>query len=498
MTWNIILGPPGTGKTTFLLGKVEEFLDSGIRPEKLGYVAFTKKAANEALTRAIEKFGYDSEELTYFRTLHSLCYHWLSLSRSDVVDRSNLRDFSKTIGERINSAWDGENIMTLNSKGDNMLFLENISRNRCVGFREQWNSSGSDISWLHFEWFLKNYRKYKETNFLIDYTDMLEMFLASSGSPNLDVLIVDEAQDLSALQWKCIQKLSQNVDHVYIAGDDDQAIYKWAGADVEYFINLKGKNTYLKQSYRVPRKVHDIALGVVKRIGNRKEKVWEPKEEEGSVNYHTNFEHVDISKGDWLFLARNNYLLNAVEEHLKVNGRVYLKGNKPSVSETLINAIRDWEKLRKGSSIEAARIRKIYNYMKVGKGVQKGYKTLKTVMDDTNLTLPQLKADHGLLVDSIWHECFDLIGNTQREYVISCLRHGEKLMSSQIRLNTIHAAKGGECENVVLITDLATKTWDELYKNPDNECRAFYVGVTRTKNNLHIVRGKTRKEFLFV
>ena len=498
MTWNIILGPPGTGKTTFLLGKVEEFLDSGIRPEKLGYVAFTKKAANEALTRAIEKFGYDSEELTYFRTLHSLCYHWLSLSRSDVVDRSNLRDFSKTIGERINSAWNGENIMTLNSKGDNMLFLENISRNRCVGFREQWNSSGSDISWLHFEWFLKNYRKYKETNFLIDYTDMLEMFLASSGSPNLDVLIVDEAQDLSALQWKCIQKLSQNVDHVYIAGDDDQAIYKWAGADVEYFINLKGKNTYLKQSYRVPRKVHDIALGVVKRIGNRKEKVWEPKEEEGSVNYHTNFEHVDISKGDWLFLARNNYLLNAVEEHLKVNGRVYLKGNKPSVSETLINAIRDWEKLRKGSSIEAARIRKIYNYMKVGKGVQKGYKTLKTVMDDTNLTLPQLKADHGLLVDSIWHECFDLIGNTQREYVISCLRHGEKLMSSQIRLNTIHAAKGGECENVVLITDLATKTWDELYKNPDNECRAFYVGVTRTKNNLHIVRGKTRKEFLFV
>ena len=71
-------------------------------------------------------------------------------------------------------------------------------------------------------------------------------------------------------------------------------------------------------------------------------------------------------------------------------------------------------------------------------------------------------------------------------------------MSSQIKLNTIHAAKGGECENVVLITDLATKTWDELYRNPDNECRAFYVGVTRTKSNLHIVRGKTRKEFLFV
>ena len=450
------------------------------------------------MTRAVEKFGYEPKELTYFRTLHSLCYYWLGLGRSDVMARSNLREFSKTIGERINSAWDGENLMALSSKGDTMLFLENMARNRCVGVREQWNGADSNISWLHFDWFVKNYVNYKESNFLIDYTDMLEMFLDSKGSPNLDVLIVDEAQDLSALQWRCVEKLAENVDHVYVAGDDDQAIYKWAGADVEQFINLKGKTTYLKQSYRVPRKVHDIALGVVKRIGNRNEKVWEPKTEEGSVNYHTSFEHVDIDKGDWLFLARNNYLLNAVEEHLKINGRVYQKGNKSSVSENLITAIKDWESLRKGASIEAGRIRKIYRYMKVGKGVKRGYKTLKTVRDDLNLSLKELKVDHGLLLDCIWHECFDLIGNTQREYVISCLRHGEKLFSSKIRLNTIHAAKGGECENVVLLTDLANKTWEELYRNPDNECRAFYVGVTRTMDNLHIIRGKTRKEFLFV
>ena len=495
--WNVVLGPPGTGKTTYLLNKVEEFLDAGIQPEKLGYVAFTKRAANEALTRAVDKFGYEPKELTYFRTLHSLCYHWLGLTRSDVMARSNLREFSRAIGERINSAWDGENLMSLKSKGDTMLFLENMARNKCVGVREQWNGADSNISWLHFDWFVKNYSNYKQTNFLTDYTDMLERFLETKGTPNLEVLIVDEAQDLSALQWRCIEKLAENVKHVYVAGDDDQAIYRWAGADVDYFINLKGKNTYLNQSYRVPRKVHDIALGVVKRIGNRKEKVWQPKIEEGSVNYHNSFEHVDISNGDWLFLARNNYLLNAVEEHLKINGRVYQKGNKLSVSENLITAIKDWETLRKGASIEAGRIRKVYRYMKVGKGVKRGYKTLKTVRDDLNLNLKQLKTDHGLLVDCIWHECFDLIGNTQREYVISCLRHGEKLLSSKIRLNTIHAAKGGECENVILLTDLANRTWEELYRDPDNECRAFYVGITRTMNNLHIIRGKTRKEFLF-
>ena len=69
--------------------------------------------------------------------------------------------------------------------------------------------------------------------------------------------------------------------------------------------------------------------------------------------------------------------------------------------------------------------------------------------------------------------------------------------TSRIKLSTIHASKGGECDNVVLLSDMATKSYDELYRNPDNECRNFYVGVTRTKENLHIVRSKTRKQFIF-
>ncbi len=66
----IILGPPGTGKTTTLLNLVEEFLRSGTDIKNIGYFSFTKKAAWEATRRAEEKFMIDQKEIPYFRTLH--------------------------------------------------------------------------------------------------------------------------------------------------------------------------------------------------------------------------------------------------------------------------------------------------------------------------------------------------------------------------------------------------------------------------------------------
>ena len=81
------------------------------------------------------KFDYDEDSYTYFRTIHSLCYFWQGLTKADILDRKNLRAFSKGVGERISSAWDGENLMALNSKGDNMLFLENMARNTCIDYQ---------------------------------------------------------------------------------------------------------------------------------------------------------------------------------------------------------------------------------------------------------------------------------------------------------------------------------------------------------------------------
>jgi superfamily I DNA/RNA helicase len=60
----------------------------------------------------------------------------------------------------------------------------------------------------------------------LDFTDMIQKFIEEGVAPKLKVLMVDESQDLTPLQWDLIMKLAENADRLYLAGDDDQAIYE--------------------------------------------------------------------------------------------------------------------------------------------------------------------------------------------------------------------------------------------------------------------------------
>ena len=485
-----VFGPPGTGKTTYLLNVVDVELQRGISSYDIGYFAFTRKAANEAKDRALSKFPEldPDTDFPWFRTLHSLAYHCLGVTTKDMMRPEHFLEFAKLAGLGIKSEV-GEEEYIVNF--DNPVLNEiNIARIRGEDLRVHYNRSEMKIEWHHFEYVERTYRQYKERNGVMDFTDLLERLLeAPERLPSLESLIIDEAQDLSRLQWKIVSQLARRSKKLFIAGDDDQALYAWAGADVESFLNYGGKVIVLDKSYRVPAKVHTLANSVVSRIRHRQAKSWSPREEQGSIQYYNDVEQVDLSKGEWLVLAATNYMLNGAHEWLKSQGLLFERHGHLSVTQTTLHAVMGWEALRKGKPVSYQVLKTIYKYL--GNNVQRGFRTLLGADNEAFYTLNELKEKHGLLTDAIWHVAFVKLAEDTRDYIIAMLRRGTRLAGAvPIKLSTIHGAKGGEADNVLLITDLSSKFAKEYARNPDSVNRILYVGITRTRNTLHIVHPK--------
>ena len=70
-------------------------------------------------------------------------------------------------------------------------------------------------------------QRFKKEKGLKDFNDLLEDFLTKESYNKFKVLFIDEAQDLSLLQWEMVRKIWSHAEKTYIAGDDDQAIFKW-------------------------------------------------------------------------------------------------------------------------------------------------------------------------------------------------------------------------------------------------------------------------------
>lgn len=493
-TWSIILGPPGTGKTTTILNLIELEMERGTSPDRIGYFAFTKKAAEEGRDRTMERFGLSQKELPNFRTLHSLCHRMLGLSRSSVLTGESLREFNDIMGLRLTGNMKlEEGAISLLSKDDRLSFIEGLSRLRCVPLRDQWHQHyDEDIDWYALERFQKGLYQFKQSRGLHDFTDMLDLCVQKELSPKLDVMFVDEAQDLSPLQWRLVELLAKNSERVYIAGDDDQAIFRWAGADVDHLVGIsKGNARVLDQSYRIPRSVHRLADQVIRRVKTRTDKVWNPRDEEGQVISEASFEHVDLSGGDWLILSRSNYLLNEIDAHCRSLGVYFERKGSPSISEKKVEAVKNWERLRRGNQVYPEDALSAVSFIKGSKK-----KIFETLEPSQLLTLAEIQAKAEIGEPKIWHEMFDAISVAERSYILSILRRGEKITSKpRIKLSTIHSAKGGEADNVLLLTDIPHRTWKSFEKNPDDDTRVFYVGLTRAKKNLHVVQPMSNKYF---
>lgn len=501
--WNpkkteLILGPPGTGKTYRLMAKLDEALQQ-YDPRRICFVAFTKKAAVEATTRAADQFGLNADQLTHFRTLHSFAFRMMGYSSKQIMGVGDYINIAKSLnmfisyrGMKEDGSFHGQ------TKGDRLLFLSNLAR-----------LQNKTLEQVHQDWLAENLtvyeiqlmsetiEAYKFENGKKDFTDVISDYIQSGFVPDLDVLFVDEAQDLAPMQWRMVAKIAQQATDVFIAGDDDQAIFRWAGADVQQFIELPvGKTTILDQSYRVPSKVATCANRIISTVSQRHRKPWKPRLEQGTARFINGIDCLDMSSGSWLLLARNGYLLEEFSTHCMRRGLVFESAQGSPIDPPVLAAIRYYERLRKGKTLNVSQALQVYDYLSTKVGVRYGSKSvLKAEDPDLLVNLSDLKTKYGLLVDGIWHECLDRIPVDQKNYLLVALQNGENINEARIRISTIHGVKGGEADNVVIFSDMAKRTFVEYEANPDDEARVWYVAVTRARQSLYIIYPRTPNNY---
>lgn len=470
----LILGSAGCGKTTFLLNKVEEYIASGIRPDKIAYLSFTKKAADEAIERAIQKFKLDKKNFPFFRTIHSLAYSLANITSTEVMKKRHWDDFAKKFGIDLDANVLTAEFPSYQNHGDMCLKLYGIQKATGRELRDVWRDSDfEDLPFEVFKNFCHNLEKFKKENGLYDFPD----FLDNCHIPiHIDVLIIDEAQDLTRQQWSFVRRICRPSKELLIAGDDDQAIYEWSGADLETFMGFKAEKIVLPISYRLPRSVFNLSQAIVKKITKRFNKNITPRDESGLVNYISSFSEINIRKGEWLMLARNRVQLSEYEDLCRETGVVYWRDGAWSNESSEIEAVKLYESFRNGAELNNSQVNKILAYTPHVQKVKK--ENVKYKYEDIKWPWPDKPN---------WMDALRLMSPEETSYIRELRRNSEPLTGpGRIKISTIHGAKGGEADNVLLNTGVSKRVEKHANLNLDPELRVWFVAVTRARQSLFL------------
>jgi DNA helicase-2/ATP-dependent DNA helicase PcrA len=496
-----VIGPPGTGKTQTLLDKVIEYKNKGTPLDRIGYFAFTRKAAHEARDRFLETFPHlTKKNIKHFRTLHSFAFRHLGLQEENVMQEEHYKIIGEQCKLRIKYASyeknDFNGIFTSNSEYLNLI---NLARVRNISVLDQLdrNEHLGKIERDKIQVVAKHIESYKNTYQLIDFSDMIEKFMSeiqlpSAKVPKFEVIFIDEAQDLSLIQWKMIKLLQNHTKDIYIAGDDDQAIFGWAGADVDSFISFDAVEIPLKQSKRVPRMIHTRALLRLDNIkSGRLDKPWNtPTSADGTIKIFFSIDHINMQKGDWYILARTNDLLIPIIRGLRKRGLYFETKQGRSISESLYRDILNWESWKKGKELNTIEVQRLLE--RFDKKFEES--------DDKLFKLSDLKTKYKLNHRLQWYDAFTAVTPHMKTYIRAMRSNGEDLrLKPRIKVLTLHGSKGGEATNVIILQNQTRNTIKGATKTimkQDEEQRVWYVGLTRCSKNLFLIRCRDRsKEF---
>jgi len=538
-----IYGPPGTGKTSSLSTKYIPDALNKFGRDKVLVLSFTKNGAIELATKRSRETGtpIDIEE-SHIGTIHSICYHalgnpkiaetmteaWNEVNKAEPIYPKNDTDDYNGIASGIKDSG-GER-----ARGEQLLRSVNIKRNRMIP-EKTWQPSLRD--------FYKRWKEFKDELDCIDFTDMIELCLRDRpyAPDRPEVIFVDEAQDSSKLQLSLIRNWGQDAKWIVLVGDDDQAIFEWAGSTPDAMLQpeIPDENKIiLKQSYRVPRAVFERANRLVHKIKTRQIKDYSPRRDpdgnivEGRVReIAADFRSPEpvvadiknkIAAGeDVMIMATCSFMLNPIIKLLRNAGISYhnryrrkrgdwnplaTKGKeKISTKEMFMNFLNHGEDEKYW---DVAQFVSWARYLRVGddglkrkygkagvdmlrQAVKENQDGLHTSRNFLSQLLSESACERAMARDTDWffanmkninQNITTYVHQVYKNYGLDGLKN-EPLVS----IGTIHSFKGSESSNVFLFPDMSLQADDEMHRTiegRDAAYRVFYVACTRAREEL--------------
>jgi DNA helicase-2/ATP-dependent DNA helicase PcrA len=393
---------------------------------------------------------------------------------------------------------------------------------------------GSGRPDLIFKDFVKKYEGWKEETGLLDFTDFLKRILAFAQPlwPPVKTIFADEVQDFSPLQWKVLKVWSgsayNNDDPVrlFLAGDDDQAIFTFQGATPRLFLDYLGVEKVLSRTWRLPKAIWEYSQQMIQRNKDRRVKEFTYNAEGGSVErIRALYEIANGLKasargddGSWFILTRNRYLLDQVAVQLEKDFIPYTnrRGWSPFDNKKLVRACEIASRFQKGTVTLGELHHLVGDYVesqhvipdtgiKQTLVVRGGKKHLEDkARSEPNAVISRNEAAKAFGLTQDFYDLLDFNpvavvkfkSFSHKEYVSSSFEtFGPAIFKTaeKITLATIHATKGDEADNVVLVSDVSNSCYKNMHADPEGERRVFYVGATRARKNLFLAQPLTNK-----
>ncbi len=502
-----VIGPPGCGKTTSIEKSVQKNIPVYGR-DRIVVCSLTRSAAAVAAGRV----GLDRQNIG---TLHAFAFR--ALGSPDITEKK-LKDWNEehpslTIGTA--GDMDDQTIDTRSSasNGDNLLADYGLLRARCMP-RELWPARVASFARL--------WDDFKACTGTLDFTDLIEFAARDTmhcpGNP--DVIYMDEAQDSSKLESELISTWSARIAKTVIVGDPNQSLFEWRGASPETFFptDLPTERIHrLRQSYRVPAEVLHRALTWLKKMPGYNSEPYNPTPHKGSVTEHYAAfapTALDIAARcqdegkTCMIIASCGYMLNDLIAGLREAGLPFhnpyrrrngawnpLHGGGVTGREKILS----WLAPREDLWAWDARVwtaQDVRNWAGALKGVlNKGWKSKLAEIDSVIGFIREAFKPEAL--ERIINQDFEWFRqNLTKQAEVSLnfpLRICDKLNPTTladeplISIGTIHSVKGGEADCVVISPELSYSGWREYTANHPSIYRLFYVALTRSRSEAHII-----------